>query len=45
MDEKAVENTDWFEDELNATKHVDFFVKRSVNYTKRSRSIGADDLF
>src|SRR5690625_2565484 len=38
VDEKAVENTDWFEDELNATKHVDFFVKRSVNYTKRSRS-------
>src|SRR5690625_4198720 len=45
VDEKTVENTDWFEDELNATKHVDFFVKRSVNYTKRSRSIGADDLF
>src|SRR5690625_435956 len=45
VDEKAIEQTDWFEDELNATKHVDFFVKRSVNYTKRSRSIGADDLF
>src|SRR5699024_3828006 len=45
VDEKAVESTDWFEDELNSTKHVDFFVKRSVNYTKRSRSIGADDLF
>ena len=45
VDEKAVESTEWFEDELNATKHVDFFVKRSVNYTKRSRSIGADDLF
>ena len=45
VDEKAVENTDWFVDELNSTKHVDFFVKRSVNYTKRSRSIGADDLF
>jgi len=45
VDEKAVENTDWFEDELNATKHTDFFNKRSINYTKRSRSIGADDLF
>ena len=45
VDEAKVEQTDWFDDELNATKHVDFFVKRSVNYTKRSRSIGADDLF
>lgn len=45
VDEGAVESTDWFDDEIVATKHVDFFVKRSVNYTKRSRSIGADDLF
>src|SRR5699024_12188136 len=45
VDEELVEQTDWFDDEIVATKHVDFFVKRSVNYTKRSRSIGADDLF
>lgn len=45
VDEGEVEKTDWFDDEITATKHVDFFVKRSVNYTKRSRSIGADDLF
>src|SRR5699024_5837551 len=45
VDENIVEQTDWFDDEITATKHVDFFVKRSVNYTKRSRSIGADDLF
>ena len=45
VDEALVEDTDWFDDEIVATKHVDFFVKRSVNYTKRSRSIGADDLF
>lgn len=45
VDEVIVEQTDWFDDEIVATKHVDFFVKRSVNYTKRSRSIGADDLF
>lgn len=45
VDEKLVEETDWFDDEIVATKHVDFFVKRSVNYTKRSRSISADDLF
>lgn len=45
VDESLVEQTDFFTDELLATKHVDFFVKRSINYTKRSRSIGADDLF
>lgn len=45
VDESMVEQTDWFDDEIVATKHVDFFVKRSVNYTKRSRSIGAEDLF
>lgn len=45
VDEAKVEQTDFFEDELLSTKHVDFFVKRSVNYTKRSRSIGAEDLF
>ncbi|MBM7600461.1 ribonucleoside-diphosphate reductase beta chain [Virgibacillus halotolerans] len=45
VDETIVEQTDWFDDEISTTKHVDFFVKRSVNYTKRSRSIGADDLF
>lgn len=45
VDEAEVEQTDWFDDEVVATKHVDFFEKRSVNYTKRSRSITADDLF
>lgn len=45
VDESLVEQTDWFDDEIIATKHVDFFVKRSVNYTKKSRSFSADDLF
>ncbi|MEK4025291.1 ribonucleotide-diphosphate reductase subunit beta [Sporosarcina sp. FSL W7-1283] len=45
VDEDLLEQTDWFDTELLATKHVDFFVKRSVNYTKRSRAISADDLF
>ena len=45
VDEAKVVQTDWFEDEIIATKHTDFFNKRSINYTKRSRSIGADDLF
>lgn len=45
VDMKAIEETDWFDDEVVATKHVDFFVKRSINYSKRTRSITGDDLF
>lgn len=45
VDEKKVELTDWFDDEIVATKHGDFFVKRSINYNKRSKSITSDDLF
>ncbi|PID83547.1 ribonucleotide reductase [Candidatus Campbellbacteria bacterium] len=45
IDQKLLEQTDWFDDEILATKHVDFFAKRSINYTKRSKSITEDDLF
>lgn len=45
VDEYEVAKTDWFDEEIVSTKHVDFFSKRSVNYTKRSRSITSDDLF
>jgi ribonucleoside-diphosphate reductase beta chain len=37
--------TERFDDEIVATKHGDFFNKRSINYNKRSQSITADDLF
>lgn len=45
VDQDLVEKTDWFDDEIVATKHGDFFVKRSINYNKRSKSITSDDLF
>lgn len=45
VDEKLVEETDWFDNEVIATKHVDFFNKRSINYNKRSSSVTSDDLF
>lgn len=45
VDEGAVSATDWFDDEIVATKHLDFFVKRSINYTKRARPVTSDDLF
>ena len=44
-DEKLLEQTEWFDDEIIGTKHGDFFVKRSINYSKRTRSITKDDLF
>ncbi len=45
VDDEVVALTDWFDDEVIATKHADFFVKRSINYNKRSKSITSDDLF
>lgn len=45
VDEEEIKKTDWFDDEILATKHGDFFVKRSINYNKRNQSVTADDLF
>lgn len=45
VDQKLVEETDWFDDEIIATKHGDFFVKRSINYNKKNISVTGDDLF
>lgn len=45
VDEKEVDKTAWFDEEIVTTKHGDFFVKRSINYNKRSQSITGDDLF
>ena len=45
VNQKLVEKTDWFDAEVIATKHVDFFYKRSINYNKRSGAVTAKDLF
>ena len=45
IDESLVSETEWFDDEIIGTKHGDFFVKRSINYSKRAQSITSDDLF
>ncbi|MGB2128740.1 MAG: ribonucleotide-diphosphate reductase subunit beta, partial [Flavicella sp.] len=45
VDTKLLSQTDWFDDEIIGTKHGDFFVKRSINYSKRTQSITSDDLF
>ena len=45
VDPIKLKETEWFDDEIIGTKHGDFFVKRSINYSKRSKSITGDDLF
>jgi len=44
-DDELVAETAWFDEEVIATKHVDFFQKRSINYSKKSKSVTSDDLF
>tara|TARA_B100001250_G_scaffold391119_1_gene391710 strand:+ start:386 stop:1660 length:1275 start_codon:yes stop_codon:yes gene_type:complete len=43
--EDLLQKTEWFNDEIIGTKHGDFFVKRSINYSKRTQSITGHDLF
>lgn len=45
IDDSLLEQTEWFDDEIIGTKHGDFFVKRSINYAKRTKSVTPDDLF
>ena len=45
VNEKILETTEWFDDEILTTKHTDFFNKRSINYSKKSKSITLNDLF
>ncbi|TNJ45304.1 ribonucleotide-diphosphate reductase subunit beta [Tamlana fucoidanivorans] len=45
VNDELLAQTEWFDDEIIGTKHGDFFVKRSINYSKRTKSITSDDLF
>jgi len=45
VDEAAVRSTDWFVEEILSTKNVDFFVKRSTAYSKKTKAFTNDDLF
>lgn len=45
IDQALLQETEWFDDEIIGTKHGDFFVKRSINYSKRTQSITSEDLF
>lgn len=45
IDTRLLDETDWFDNEVLTTKHTDFFYKRSTNYSKKTKSVTADDLF
>lgn len=45
VDPLVLQTTEWFDDEILTTKHTDFFHKRSINYSKKTKSITEDDLF
>lgn len=45
VDRDLLKTTSWFDDEILTTKHVDFFVKRSINYNKSSQNITPESIF
>ena len=45
VEQQAIEDTMWFVEETLSTKNVDFFVKRSTAYSKKSKAFTSDDLF
>lgn len=44
-DPALVAETAWFEEEVLASRHYDFFHKRPTTYARKTRSISPDDLF
>jgi ribonucleoside-diphosphate reductase beta chain len=44
-DVNAVKSTNWFVEEILSTKNVDFFVKRSTAYSKKTKAFTEEDLF
>ena len=45
VDYPAIECTEFFDLQVSTTTHVDFFNKRSSNYTKKAQAFDADALF
>lgn len=44
-EKELLDETAWFVEETLSTKNIDFFVKRSVAYSKKTKSFTEDDLF
>ena len=45
VDREQLRTTDWFVEEILSTKNIDFFVKRSTAYSKKTKAFTEDDLF
>jgi ribonucleoside-diphosphate reductase beta chain len=45
VDKDIIAKTKWFEEELFSDVHVDFFDQRPTAYSRKNKSITADDLF
>lgn len=45
VDPEGTEATLWFDEEILATKHYDFFHKRPTMYSRKTKAITEDDLF
>lgn len=45
VDSSLLDEVQWFNDEIYADTSVDFFHKKSVNYSKKVKAITANDLF
>lgn len=45
VDYKELEKLQWLNEELIGKVHTDFFHKKSTNYSKKLKSVTADDLF
>jgi ribonucleoside-diphosphate reductase beta chain len=45
VDESAISETRWFEEQILGNNMTDFFHSRPVEYTKCSQSFDAEDLF
>lgn len=45
VDTDTIDQTTWFNEELRSNTHTDFFVQKSVNYSKNSRDFNEEELF
>ena len=45
IDVNLIEKTLWFDVEIKSTKEGDFFYKKSIDYSKKTKSVTEDDLF
>ncbi|MEI8270901.1 MAG: ribonucleotide-diphosphate reductase subunit beta [bacterium] len=45
VDKEKLKPLKWFDDEIHAEVNTDFFHKKPVTYTKKSKAIKAEDLF